>query len=155
MLKSFAALAAMAAILPATAQAQAARPMLDYATAAKIRDTCVEWAGSRKLQMAIAVYDDGGKLLAFAHMDGARTGSNQLAQDKGLSAASFRIATADMARIGSGYIPGIIVAGGGVPFLSSAGDALGGVGVSGGTAEEDIACGKAGVEAAGLRPAGK
>lgn len=154
MLKSLAALAAIGAILPAAAHAQAARPMLEYATAAKIRDACVAWAGSNKAKVAVAVYDDSGKLITFANMDGTLIGSNQLAQDKGKSAASFRMTTAMMADVVKNYVPGIIAAGGGQPFYTTAGVPLGGVGVSGGTVEEDIACGKAGVEAAGLKPAG-
>jgi glc operon protein GlcG len=146
------ALALVASLAPAAVGAQTARPMLDYATAAKMRDSCLAWSGERKLQMAIAIYDDGGKLLAFAHMDGARTGSNQLAQDKGLSAARFRIGTATLAKRLTGYVPGIIIAGGGVPFSTPDGVPLGGIGASGGTADEDIACGRAAIEAAGLKP---
>lgn len=142
----------IAGAVPTPADAQAARPMLDYATAAGMRDACLAWAKERKLQMAMAVYDDGGKLLAFAHMDGARTGSNQLAQDKGLAAARFRMGTAKVAALGMGYVPGLVVAGGGQPFSSTDGVPLGGIGVSGGTAQEDIACGRAAVEAAGLKP---
>lgn len=140
------------ASIPAAAGAQSARPMLDYATAAKMRDSCLAWAGERKLQMAVAVYDDAGKLLAFAHMDGARTGSNQLAQDKGQSAARFRIGTSNLGKRMTGYVPGIIIAGGGVPFSTADGVALGGIGASGGTAQEDIDCGRGAIEAAGLKP---
>lgn len=154
MLKSFAALAAMAAIIPSALQAQAARPMLEYASAAKIRDACVAWAGDKKIKVAVAVYDDSGKLITFGNMDGTQIGSNQLAQEKGKSAASFRMTTAVMADVVKTYVPGIIAAGGGQPFYTSGGVPLGGVGVSGGTVDEDIACGKAGIEAAGLKPVG-
>ena len=43
---------ALAAAMPAPAQT--ARPMLDYATAAKIRDGCLAWAGERKLTLVHA-----------------------------------------------------------------------------------------------------
>ena len=108
------------------------------------------WAAERKLEMAMAVYDDTAKLIAFAHMDGARTGSNSLARDKAKSAASFRIATADMAKMNVSSVPGIVGAGGGVPFMAADGSPLGAMGVSGGTAQEDIDCAKAGIMAAGL-----
>ncbi len=39
--------------------AQTPRPMLDYASAATIRDACIAWAGERKLTVAIAVFDSG------------------------------------------------------------------------------------------------
>ncbi len=152
MRKTITALACAGVLLPVACFAQTARPMLDYATAAKMRDACLAWAGERKVQMAVAVYDDAGKLIAFAHMDGARTGSNQLAQDKGQSAARFRIGTANLGKRLSGYVPGIVIAGGGQPFTAADGAPLGGIGVSGGTAQEDIDCGLAGVNAAGLTP---
>ena len=153
--KSVFALALAATLAPLHAPAQTARPMLDYATAAKMRDSCLAWAGERGLHMAIAIYDSEGRLIAFAHMDGTRNGSNTLARDKALSAANFQIATADLAKFGMGYVPGIIVAGGGQPFFDGNGVALGGIGASGGTAAEDIECGKAAVEGAGLRLANK
>lgn len=143
--------AALAATLtPLQVSAQTSRPMLDYATAAKMRDACLAWAAERKLHMAVAIYDDGGRLVTFAHMDGTRNGSNTLARDKALSAANFHIATANFAKFGMGYVPGIIVAGGGLPFLSTADVPLGGIGASGGTAQEDIDCGKAAIESVGL-----
>ena len=67
------AVAAMLAVLalPAPLAAQTPRPMLDYASAATIRDACLAWAAERDLAVAVAVFDESGKLLAFAQMDGA------------------------------------------------------------------------------------
>ena len=53
--QAVAALAMLAVAAPAPAQT--ARPMLDYATAAKVRDGCLAWAGERGLKVAVAVYD--------------------------------------------------------------------------------------------------
>jgi glc operon protein GlcG len=140
--------------LPGPAAAQTLRPMLDYASAATIRDTCVAWAGERGLAVAIAVFDENGKLLAFAHMDGAASAVGEFAQWKGRSAATIHVASAVTAEWGRGP-PGLATWEGGLPMFSAEGAALGGVGVSGAASAEDVACGKAGIAAAGLAETGK
>ena len=136
--------------LAAPAVAQTSRPMLDYASAAKIRDGCVAWAGEHKLALAVAVFDERGTLLAFALMDGAASAVGDYAQWKGRSAAMIHVASAETAEWGRGP-PGLATWEGGVPVFSTEGVALGGVGVSGAASAEDVACGKAGIAAAGLR----
>ncbi len=140
--------------LSAPLAAQTPRPMLDYASAATIRDTCVAWATERDLAVAIAVFDESGKLLAFAHMDGAASAVGEFAQWKGRSAATIHVASAVTAEWGRGP-PGLATWEGGVPVFSIEGAALGGVGVSGAQSAEDVACAKAGIAAAGLREAGE
>lgn len=132
--------------------AQTPRPMLDYSTAATIRDACLAWAGERKLTVAIAVFDESGKLLAYAHMDGAASAVGEFAQWKGRSAATVHVASAETANWGKGP-PGLATWEGGLPLFSAAGVPLGGVGVSGAESAEDLACGRAGIAAAGLREA--
>ena len=143
---------ALLALLTVPAAAQTPRPMLDYASAATIRDTCVAWAKGRNLAVAVAVFDEGGKLVAFAHMDGAASMVGDAAQWKGRSAAMMHVASAVTAEWGRGP-PGLATWEGGLPFFSAEGAALGGVGVSGAQSAEDVACGKAGIAAAGLREA--
>ena len=132
--------------------AQTPRPMLDYASAATIRDTCLAWAAERRLTVAVAVFDESGKLLAFAHMDGAASAVGDFAQWKGRAAATVHVAAATTAEWGRGP-PGLATWEGGLPIFSAAGVALGGVGVSGAESAEDVACGRAGIAAAGLREA--
>ena len=132
--------------------AQTARPMLDYASAAVIRDTCVAWARQRNITIAVAVFDEGGKLLAFAHMDGAPSAVGEFAQWKGRSAATIHVASAETANWGNGP-PGLATWEGGLPVFSADGVPLGGVGVSGAQSAEDVACARAGLAAAGLRDA--
>ena len=132
--------------------AQTPRPMLDYASAATIRDTCLAWAAERRLTVAVAVFDESGKLLALAHMDGAASAVGDFAQWKGRSAATVHVASATTADWGRGP-PGLATWEGGLPIFSAAGVALGGVGVSGAESAEDVACGRAGIAAAGLREA--
>jgi uncharacterized protein GlcG (DUF336 family) len=129
--------------------AQTARPMLDYSSAAAIRDACVVWATERKLAVAVAVFDERGTLLAFALMDGAASAVGDYAQWKGRSAATIHVASAETANWGRGPAQ-LATWEGGVPVFSTAGVALGGVGVSGAQSAEDVACAKTGIAAAGL-----
>ena len=149
MKKAVAALLAVLA-LPAPAAAQTARPMLDYASAATIRDTCIAWATQRNLKVAIAVYDERGTLLTLALMDGAASAVSEFAQWKGRSAATIHVASAETARWGDGP-PGLATWEGGTAIFSADGAPLGGVGVSGADSAEDAACGQAGIAAAGLK----
>ncbi|MFC3102104.1 heme-binding protein [Altererythrobacter lauratis] len=131
--------------------AQTLRPVLDYANAATIRDTCLAFAAERGLNVAIAVYDAAGRLMAYAHMDGAPTAVGDYAQWKGRSAATIHVASKDTANWGPGAPPpGLATWEGGVPFFTADGSPLGGVGVSGASSAEDSACGEAGIAAAGL-----
>ena len=150
------AVAAMLAVLalPAPLAAQTPRPMLDYASAATIRDACLAWAAERDLAVAVAVFDESGKLLAFAQMDGAASAVGDFAQWKGRSAATVHVASAVTAEWGRGP-PGLATWEGGIPVFSTAGVALGGVGVSGAESADDVACGKAGIAAAGLSETGE
>ncbi len=50
-------------------------------------------AEEMQLKVNIAIVDDGGHLIAFARMDGARPGSGYTAQTKAVTAATFRLAT--------------------------------------------------------------
>ncbi len=145
---AFAMATLLAAATPLTAQTP--RPMLDYTSAATIRDTCVAWAKERNLTIAVAVFDESGKLLAFAHMDGAASAVGDFAQWKGRSAATVHVASAVTAEWGRGP-PGLATWEGGVPVFSAEGVPLGGVGVSGAESADDVACGKAGIAAAGLK----
>ena len=136
-------------VLAASASAQTLRPELDYASAAAIRDGCIEWARERQLAVSVAVFDRHGDLIAAGHMDGAPAAVGEIAQWKGRSAGTMHVATASTAKWG-GNAPGIANWAGGIPFATDDGAPLGGVGTSGATSEQDEMCGRAGVVAAGL-----
>ena len=144
-----------AALLLATAtsgaQAQSQRTVLDYQTAATIRDTCVAFALERGFELSIAVFNDAGVLVTSAHMDGTATAIVEVAQWKGRSAAGYRFPSAVTANWG-GPAPGMANWGGGVPFVAADGTPLGAIGVSGAETQDDIDCGLAGIAAAGLVP---
>jgi glc operon protein GlcG len=102
----------------------------------------------------IAVVDAAGELLAFSRMDGARPGSIEIALTKARSAARRRRPTAEEA--GGDLLGGMRLAlaaqlqvtgiGGGLPIVIE-GQTVGGVGVSSGTADEDVEVARAGLEA--------
>ncbi|HSF13324.1 MAG TPA: heme-binding protein [Erythrobacter sp.] len=150
---TFARIAAVtfALMLAGPTMAQTQRAQLDYATAAKVRDTCIAWASERGLSVSIAVFNDAGVLVTSAHMDGTATAIADVAQWKGKSAATYRFPSAVTAGWG-GPAPGMANWGGGVPFVAADGTPLGGIGVSGAETEDDIACGLAGIAAAGMKP---
>ena len=110
------------------------------------------------LRINVAVADASGTLAAFLRMPGAFLHSVDIAIDKAYTAAGFGFATAQWAgilrgdealRLGMPVRPRNVVFGGGLP-IREAGALIGGIGVSGGSAEQDAACAQAGIEALGL-----
>lgn len=138
------------AVLASPASAQTARPMLNYATAAKLRDACVAYAKDHGVGVAIAVYDDEGRLVTYAVMDGIVNVSGELAKWKAQAAMNYRVPSADMTKWNPA-IPEVATFPGGVPFYTAAGAPLGAIGVSGSSPDGDLACAKAAVAAAGLK----
>jgi uncharacterized protein GlcG (DUF336 family) len=105
-----------------------------------------------------AVTDGAGTLMAFLRMPGAFLHSVDIAIDKAYTAASFGFPTAqwpqilagdEALRLGMPHRPRLVVFGGGLP-LREGGDLIGGIGVSGASAEQDEACARAGLRAIGL-----
>jgi ATP:cob(I)alamin adenosyltransferase len=106
--------------------------------------------------MVIAVVDDGGNLVAQHRMDGALLASISLALDKAYTAVALKSPTDEIA---SAVTPGqplfglntanngrFITFGGGFPLLAG-GKVVGGLGVSGGTVDEDIVVARAALAA--------
>ncbi len=110
-----------------------------------------------KVPQNIAVVDEGGHLLAFARMDGAKLSSIEVALTKALAAALRRAPTGRTPASGDpdpilslglslatdGKLTAIR---GGLPLVVD-GQCVGGIGVSAGTEDEDVAVAQAGVEA--------
>ena len=111
------------------------------------------------LKVNIAVVDDGGHLIAFERMDGARPASGYTATTKAVTAATFRQATGPLppnasapdvllnvslqnaAAASGGKLTTLY---GGVPVVVD-GQVIAGVGVGGGTGEQDAAVARAGI----------
>lgn len=107
--------------------------------------------------MCIAITDESGNLIAFERMDGGKIHSIAIAQDKAFTAASARKGTHEYNEAcipgGDNYLFGIhtalggrlCIVGGGLP-VSVDGEVVGGIGVSSGSPQQDMACAQAGIE---------
>lgn len=110
-----------------------------------------------KVPQNIAIVDEGGHLLVFVRMDGAKLSSIEVALTKALAAALRRSPTGPSP---SAAEPSVLLSlglplatggkltciRGGLP-LAVDGQCVGGIGVSAGTEEEDVEVAQAGVEA--------
>ena len=106
--------------------------------------------------MNIAVVDGGGNLVAHVRMDNAWIGSVDISINKAWTARAFDIATKDLAPFcqSGGQFFGIhasnhgrvMIFAGGIP-LKKDGRVVGGIGVSGGSGEQDQSVAEAGAAA--------
>lgn len=124
-----------------------AQPSLVLAGAQRAIEGAVACAERMDVPVCVAVTDRAGHLLAYARMDRAPLFSEQIARDKAYSVAAFNgrpthewwDAIADDPPVRSGLTSGgsrLIIFGGGVP-IRVAGELVGAIGVSGGSAEQD------------------
>jgi uncharacterized protein GlcG (DUF336 family) len=114
-----------------------------------------EKAGEIKVPMVIAVVDAGGNLVAQHRMDGALLVSIGISLNKAYTAVAVQMPTHELSAVSQPDQPlfgihnaeggRIIIFGGGFP-LELNGEIVGGIGVSGGTVEEDIKCATAGLD---------
>ena len=132
------------------------RIQLNLAGAEALIAAARQKAVALKVKMNIAVVDDGGQMLAFVRMDGARPASAATALTKAVSAATFRQETGPLRTKGEPDLllnlslqnaaassGGKITAlKGGVPIVVE-GQVIGGVGIAGGTGEQDAEVAKA------------
>ena len=112
-----------------------------------------EAARSMNVAISCAVVDSGDQLVAFERMDGADLVTVTLALDKAYTALTNRMPTGDLAAVvqpgtefyGYNSVAGgrTIVFGGGLP-LEIEGVLVGGLGVSGGSVEQDQLIAEAG-----------
>jgi len=105
--------------------------------------------------MCVAVVDESGNLVAFERMDGGKTTSVIIAQDKAFTAAAARKPTHEY---NAANVPGnlafgihtevggrLSTVGGGLPVLVN-GEVVGGIGLSSGTPQQDMDCAQAGID---------
>ena len=134
------------------------RPAITLDLAKKMAAGCEAKAGQEHWLMNIAVVDADAKLIFFEHMDGAFIGSIYISQHKAMTSANFPFPTRRMAELAFGKdgkpgmvpgiadVPGIITFAGGLPIMAH-GAHIGGIGVSGGTSDQDEMCAQAGLDA--------
>ena len=105
--------------------------------------------------MVITVVDEGGNLIIQERMDGALLASIAISRGKAYTAVALKMPTEKLANLTQPTQPlfGIntiddrfVIFGGGLPIVEN-GRIIGGIGVSGGSVEEDIAVVTAGLSA--------
>lgn len=129
---------------------------LDAADARQLIAGAAAKAREIGVPMCIAVVDESGHLIAFERMDGGKVTSVTIAQDKAFTAAAARKATHEYNAVN---VPGQLAfgihtevggrlssVGGGLPVVCD-GAVVGGIGLSSGTPEQDMACAQAGIDA--------
>lgn len=100
--------------------------------------------------VSVAVVDAGGHLISFDRMDAAEIAGPHLAVAKATTAVAHRCPTGDLAQL-AGYDGSLaslgasgagryIVFAGGLPLWTTDSRVVGGIGVSGASADEDLAC---------------
>lgn len=126
---------------------------ISYAVAAKMVEAAIARAQELNCKQNVAVVDDGGNLKAFGSMDGAPILGIEGCQRKAFTAL-FGAGTADLYNavksdqslvIGLSHFSRATFVGGGLPIVVD-GEVVGGIGVGGGTVEQDIDCAKAGLK---------
>jgi uncharacterized protein GlcG (DUF336 family) len=115
--------------------------------AKKIADRAEAESAKQNVPAAVTVIDTHGNVVLIHRMAGAPAFSLELAERKAYTSALIRMRTADLVPLvqpGAELYPLLAVSGGrysamggGVP-LTSEGEVIAGVGVSGGTTEQDI-----------------
>lgn len=115
--------------------------------------------------LTVAVMDAGGHLIAFQRQEGASTLRPQIASAKAGGALALGVSSrkiSDMAAerpsfvasLGSIAPHGIVPAAGGVIVVDLQGIAIGAVGITGDTSDNDETCALVGITAAGLTAQG-
>ena len=133
--------------------------VIGWDAAATATRAAAQHADSLGIAINIAVVDLGGNLAAFLRMPGAPLHSIDIAIDKAYTAASFGLPTSQWhaalqehsAAVREGIVlrPRFVAFGGGLPILEQ-GLRIGGIGVSGGSEQQDEAIAQAGLKAIGL-----
>jgi uncharacterized protein GlcG (DUF336 family) len=131
--------------------------VITLSLAATMTEAAVLRATELDAVVSAAVVDAGGHLVHFQRMDRAEIAGPTLAVDKAYTAVAHRAATSDLTASAApgGALAGLqangggryVVFGGGLPCWSGEphdrATVIGGIGVSGGTTEQDVACAEA------------
>lgn len=121
--------------------------------ALRMTEAAMKQAFREGARISVAVVDGGGNLVSFQRMDGAEISGPALARGKAYTSVALRRPTSELPPLtatggelaglaGQGYV----CFGGGVPLWAGHGETervAGGIGVSGGTVTQDVACAEA------------
>jgi len=141
-------------LLAGLVQAQDYGPNITLEQARAVLVAAEAEAVKQNFNVAIAVVDTAGNLVAFVKRDNTQTASVQVAQDKAVTSAIFKrpskVFQDSVAQGGAGLrvmgLQGVTPVEGGLPLLVD-GLIVGAVGVSGVTSEQDTIVAAAGVAA--------
>ena len=139
---------------------EATRPTRCLTAAAALRAVAAAVAHAEALGVRVnaCVADAGGHPIAFLRGDGAFLPSGGIARDKAATAAGFgapsgalydALASEPAVLAGIGKRAGVALFPGGLP-IRVGDEVIGGIGVSGASADQDEACARAGLAAIGL-----
>jgi uncharacterized protein GlcG (DUF336 family) len=117
--------------------------------AKKMIKAAIERAEEMNRLCSVAIVDDRGFLVAIHRMDRAPIPTVDIARDKAWTAATFRMPSSDIIKFGDASSPGfgfntqnwndrLTTISGGLP-IKCGDDVIGGIGVSGGMPDEDVA----------------
>ena len=119
----------------------------DLAAAKRIAERAEARSAELGVPVVIAAADAGGNLMLLHRVEGALLASIEIAINKAWSAVAFQAPTATLGPLasGDGPLPGladtnsgrVVLFGGGVPVHVD-GELAGAIGISGGTAEQDV-----------------
>ena len=136
---------------------------LTHAGAKKMAATAIEKASAAGIAVSVAIADAGGHVIVIERMDGGRFHTVHSATTKAVCAASNRRATSSQGAqaqpLDVAHALGLALAAGpqrwtamegGYPVIAD-GECVGGIGVSGGTWEDDQAMARTAVEAIGAK----
>jgi uncharacterized protein GlcG (DUF336 family) len=128
------------------------RSILTLATAQKMAAACEQKAKAEGWKVIIAIMDDGGNLKYFSRMDDSFLISIKVAQLKANTSAAVPLSSRKFGEVakanpGVELVPGTATFPGGLPIITASGKHIGGIGVSGATADQDEACAQVALDA--------
>ena len=132
---------------PAPSRGRTPVRRFDLAAAKRIAERAEARSAELGVPVVIAAADAGGNLMLLHRIEGALLASIEIAINKAWSAVAFQAPTATLGPLatGDGPLPGladtnsgrVVLFGGGVPVHVD-GELAGAIGISGGTAEQDV-----------------
>jgi uncharacterized protein GlcG (DUF336 family) len=142
---------ALALASAAAAQGVVAQKALSLGLAKTIADAALAECKAKGFNTSVAVVDRAGQLLVLLRDENATAQTAEMSRRKAYTARMFRTTTLEFQKRTSDPfyaaqrdVADILALGGGVPILAG-NEAIGGVGSSGSSQEQDDACAKAGV----------
>lgn len=127
-------------------------------TAKELTRAALKKAQEMNRLCSVAIVDDRGFLISLYRMENTPIPTVDIARNKAWTAATFRMPSPDIAKFGNPSSPGygfntqnwndrLTTIAGGLP-VKNGDTVIGGIGVSGGTPEEDVIIGQAAIDAA-------